>query len=1297
VQQTPPVLRALHFRLLILALVAAGLSLGVGAPAIASNPTYTLSYYAGTGASGTPLLGGPATSSPLNGPRSVALDPAGNLYIADSSNERIEKVDATTGIVTGVAGTGAVGKPTFNGPATSSKFSGPNGVTVDSSGNIFVADSGNNRVEKVDATTGTISLVAGTGLSGVPVSGTAATLSKLNGPQAVAVDAAGDVYIAEFNGNRIYRVDASTNVLTVVAGTGVAGPPTPNGLATSSSLHQPAGLGLDSSGNLFIGDSGNNVVERIDATTGILTVVAGTGTAGDPTDGPATASNLRGPAGVDVDASGNLYIADFLNHRVEVVGTDGSLSVIAGTGVLTSSVEGPGTSSPLARPQDVAVDSAGRVLVVEAFGSRVSRLTPVSTSQTITFTGPTSATYGGSAPLSATSTGGLSPVVFTVDGSSGPGVCSVTTTAGTSTVSYTKIGTCVLDANKPASSGYSAAEQVHQSVTVDPAPLTITADNATKVYGGADPAFTATATGAVNGDTITPSCSRAGGENVIGTYAITCTTSDPNYAVTSVDGTLKITAAPVVVTADAQTKVYGDADPTFTSATGGLQGGDTLITPATCSVTGAHSNIGTYPIVCSGADAGTNYSITYQDAVLTVSNAPVIITADNQSKVYGAGDPAFTSSTSGLLGGDTLSAPATCSVSGAHSGVGSYPIACSGADAGSNYSISYTDGSLSVTKAPVIVTAENQTKVYGSADPTFTSSTTGLLGEDGLTTPASCSVSGAHSGVGTYQITCSGADAGGNYSIGYQAGTLTVTAKPITITADSFSIVYGDPAPSFTSSTTGLEPGDALTTPATCGVAGAHTKAAQYPITCTGADAGGNYTIGYLPGTYTVASKAGVVTADPQSVVYGSPDPAFSYTVSGVQPGDALATDPTCTVSGAHTNVGTYPITCSGGDGGSDYSLSYVAGTLTVTKAPAVVTADNQTRPYGSPDPALTSTTTGLLGGDTLTTPATCHVAGAHTNVGDYPIVCSGADAGGNYTVSYQQGTLRVTKAAAVITADNQTRPYGSPDPALTSTTTGLLGGDTLTTPATCTVAGAHANVGDYPIVCSGADAGGNYTVSYQQGTLKVTKAVLVVHATSGTRQFGVANPAFAATITGYLKGDNATAVSGKPTLGTTATKATHPGVYPITATLGTLSAANYTFAFVPGTLRITKAAVTVSTHATTTVHRYRKYPFVHVFSTRVTNATTGAPVPGSVVTIKTGRTTVCKATTNSRGVATCASTKPIPMGWTRNYSASTSTTVDYSSGHATAVIYAFCTHQTQGSAQQFADVREDCLDGQRD
>jgi hypothetical protein len=730
-------------------------------------------------------------------------------------------------------------------------------------------------------------------------------------------------------------------------------------------------------------------------------------------------------------------------------------------------------------------------------------------------------------------------------------------------------------------------------LTVTPIPLTIVANNQTKAYGTADPAFTFTASGLLPGDSLTTpaTCTVSGAHTAPGTYPITCSggTADPTKYVISgyTAGTLTVTKATVTITADNKSKVYGTADPTFTYSVSGLVGGDTLTTQPTCSVTGAHANAGTYPISCSGANAGGNYTIAYQPGTLTVTKAAVTITADNQTKTYGAADGTFSFTTTGLLAGDSLTTPPTCGVSGAHSDVGSYPITCSGANAGGNYTISYQPGALTVTRATVTITADNQTKTYGAADPTFTYSVAGLVAGDSLTTQPTCTVAGGYANVGSYTITCSGAAVSGNYDIAYAPGTLTVTKKAITITADNQTKTYGDADPTFTHSVTGLVGGDALTTQPTCDVAGAHTNAGTYPITCSGADAGGNYTISYQPGTLTVTKATVAVTADSQSKVYGSADPTFSYAVSGLVGGDTLTTQPTCSVAGGHANVGTYPITCSGADAGGNYTIAYQPGTLTVTKATVTVTADDQSKTYGEADPTFSFHTTGLVGGDSFSTPPTCDVTGAHQNVGHYDITCSGANAGGNYTIAYEPGTLTVIAAAVTITADNQTKQYGAADPAFSATVTGLVGTDTLTTPPTCDVAGDHTDVGSYAIDCSGAQAAPNYSISYQPGTLTVTKATVTVSADNASKVYGEADPVFSYGVAGLVGTDTLTT---PPTCGVTGAHS-NAGSYVISCS-GASAGSNYDVAYQPGTLTVTKATATVTADNQTKVFGTADPPF---------------------------------------------------------------------------------------------------------
>jgi sugar lactone lactonase YvrE len=332
----------------------------------------TLSVVAGTGFSGSPAPG-PATSSDLSGPAAVAVDSSGNLYIADFGNNVVEEV-TPGGVLSIVAGTGTGGAPT-PGPATSSNLYSPAGVAVDSAGNLYIADMFNNRVEKVTSG-GVLSIVAGTGTGGVPTPGPA-TSSDLYAPSGVAVDSAGNLYIADLNNNLVEKV-TSGGVLSIVAGSGNVGRPTP-GPATASALYYPFSVAIDSAGNLYIADSSNDVVEKV-TSGGVLSIVAGTGTGGAPTPGLATSSDLSDPQGVAVDSAGNLYIADANNSVIEQVTPFGVLSIVAGTGTFGPPTPGPAAASALNFPYGVAVDSSGNLYIAD-FGNNV--VEEVTTSWTV--------------------------------------------------------------------------------------------------------------------------------------------------------------------------------------------------------------------------------------------------------------------------------------------------------------------------------------------------------------------------------------------------------------------------------------------------------------------------------------------------------------------------------------------------------------------------------------------------------------------------------------------------------------------------------------------------------------------------------------------------------------------------------------------------------------------------------------------------------------------------------------------------------------------------------------------------
>jgi hypothetical protein len=392
------------------------------------TPAGTISTIAGTGARGFSGDGGPATSAQLADPSGLAVDAGGNLLIADYGNYRVRKVtpagtiSAVAGNGTGVLGGGFSGD---GGPATSAQLSTPNGVAVDASGNLLIADYGNNRVRKVTPA-GTISTVAGTGAGGFSGDGGPATSAQLDGPSGVAVDAGGNLLIADYGNHRVRKVTPAGTISTV-AGDGTFGFSGDGGPATSAQL-DPAAMAVDAGGNLLIADYVNHRVRKV-TPAGTISTVAGDGTFGFSGDGgPATSAELSYPAGVAVDAGGNLLIADLRNYRVRRVTPAGTISTVAGTGAYGFGGDGgPATSAQLT-PAGVAVDASGNLLITDSGNARVRKVTPAGTISTVAGDG----TFGFSGDGGAATSAGLadssygtgeSPVGLAVDAAGNLLIC----------------------------------------------------------------------------------------------------------------------------------------------------------------------------------------------------------------------------------------------------------------------------------------------------------------------------------------------------------------------------------------------------------------------------------------------------------------------------------------------------------------------------------------------------------------------------------------------------------------------------------------------------------------------------------------------------------------------------------------------------------------------------------------------------------------------------------------------------------------------------------------------------------
>ena len=280
------------------------------------STTGIISTYAGNGGGGNTGDSSLATSAQVY-PQAIATDKYGNLYIADGINAVVRKVDVTTQFIYTVAGNGLHGYTGFGVPATSASFQGPRGIAVDTSGNIFIADAPNNVVRRVDAVTGIITTVAGNDTVGYLGDNGAAIHARLDSPLAVATDRRGNLYITDYKNNVIRKVDTNGIITTVVGTVNTYGSSGDGGLATLALLNKPAGLACDTNSNLYIADVNNDEIRKVTVATGKITTVVGNGSQGFGGDlGQATGCQLFSPFGVTVDIYGNITIADANNERV---------------------------------------------------------------------------------------------------------------------------------------------------------------------------------------------------------------------------------------------------------------------------------------------------------------------------------------------------------------------------------------------------------------------------------------------------------------------------------------------------------------------------------------------------------------------------------------------------------------------------------------------------------------------------------------------------------------------------------------------------------------------------------------------------------------------------------------------------------------------------------------------------------------------------------------------------------------------------------------------------------------------
>jgi hypothetical protein len=838
--------------------------------------------------------------------------------------------------------------------------------------------------------------------------------------------------------------------------------------------------------------------------------------------------------------------------------------------------------------------------------SAVVSLTVSPATQTIDFGTLVEQTYG-AAPmlLSATASSGQ-PVTFRV--MSGPAIL-----VGGDLLTMTGAGVVRIEADQGGNVNYEAAPSFVQSFTVNPALLTFAANNQVMTYGGMLPTLSGSFTsGFVNGDspgslTSLPTLSTVAANSHAGAYSIVASGAvDPNYTVIYVPGTLTITPATLAITADDQNMIYGGTLPTLTASFSGLVNGDTPSTVAglALATVSARSHVGSYAITESGA-TDSDYRIILINGTLTITPAPLIITAEHQSMVISSALPALTASYAGLVNGDTsgtLTTPPTVSTTvTSASPIGFYVITADNA-VDTDYAISYVDGTLNVAlEAPVTdITTSTAAIVYGQSI-TLTASVGGDQGtargsvqfrNGGVNIGAPVQLSGGTASLTTTALPA-GSDAitayytsdSNNYTDGSNVTPLTenVGRAILTITAQNNSKTYGSTA-SDTGTISGVEGSDGIT--ATFSSAGDGATAAvgtgNYTIVAVLSDPNdtlGNYTIQETDATLTVYRANATVVVTPYTVTYnGAPQTATVTSITGVN-GETGATVGTVTLNTTNTNAGIYA-----NDSWSFTSANYNdIDRMTITDAitPAVLTVTGSgTQTYGG-SPSFTAAYNGFVLGQNSSVlggaPAFRTTATSRSDVGTYTAAVTPSGlASSNYAIVYVNGTLTVRPATLTITADNASKTYGTlaTFSNTTFTETGLVtaNGDTITS-VTMTSAGmaatAHVAGSPYTIVPGNAVGNGlgNYAIAYHPGSLTVNPASLTIVASNKTMPFGATVPTLSVSYSGFVNGDTPASLTTTAQLATSATSNSPEGAYPIT--VSGASSSDYAVRELDGTLTV--------------------------------------------------------------------------------------------------------------------------------
>ncbi len=852
-------------------------------------------------------------SAYLKQPGQAAVDASGNMYIADTLNNLIEKVSASTGQLTVVAGGGSTLPSTTPMAATSARLSEPYSVAVDGAGNLYITDYSPDRLIEKVTTSGQIVLVAGGGSTSPSTTPIAATNARFSGPVIVAVDGAGNLYITDYLGARVDMVTASTGQIVVLAGGGSTVPSTTPVAATSAQLDQPLGLALDGSGNVYFSEAARNLVEKVTVSTGQLVVVAGGGsTAPSTTPVAATSAALSMPWGLALDAAGNLYVTDFGNNLVEKVtaSTSQLVAVAGGGGTAPSTASIAATSVAVTNPETATLDGAGNLYIADSGNNLIEKVTASATGFTFPTATDTGTTDSADGPRTVTVSNNGNSALTIPPPTTGTNPSLATGFVLANSSSCPQLDTSSTDSTLAEGTSCTyAVEFMPTEGGTDSGSLTLT-DNSLAVPSTQTVALTG------NGVQTTDNTS-----TLVGASPNPVTAGQPVTITAAVSDT---TNAGTVPTGSVTfTDTVGSTMVSLNGGTAVMLSSGTATVSATLSGIGVHTITANYAGVSNRFAAGTaTTSVTVAAATSTLSFAPIA------TKTYG--NPPFTvsatSASSGAVTYAVVSGPATISGNVVTlTGAGTVTLSASQAASG-NYAAATATTSFTVTaEVSTLSFAPIAAQTYGSMSITV-------------------SASSASNGAVTYAVVSGPATISGNVVTLTGAGTVTLSASQAAsgnyaaaTATTSFTVAAMTPMLSFApiaAQTYGSAP---FTVSATSASSGAVTYAVvSGPAT--------------ISGNVVTLTGAGTVTLSASQAATGNYAAATATTSFTV-------TDPIFTLTSASSSaavlpggLATYNLTLTPGSGSYpdelNLSATGVPAGATATFSPATIAAGSGTTSF---------------------------------------------------------------------------------------------------------------------------------------------------------------------------------------------------------------------------------------------------------------------------------------------------------------------------------------------------------------